>query len=80
MGAETRAPIQILALVDRALGPALKRFGLNPLIERRISDVLDPAARKSLTDFFDNPLNGSPGGSSCCWGWKAKQQTARLTR
>jgi hypothetical protein len=43
---------QILTLADRALRPALKQYRIRPLIGRRLSAVLDPAARQSLEEHF----------------------------
>lgn len=50
-----RTSLRISTLADRALRPALVRYGITSLVERRdISNILDPATRASFTEFFNS--------------------------
>ncbi|MCX5723545.1 MAG: hypothetical protein NTX84_03300, partial [Nitrospirae bacterium] len=50
-----RKSLRILTLANRALRPALVRYHIKALVDRRdISDILDPATRTSFTEFFNS--------------------------
>ncbi len=50
-----RKYLRILTLANRALRPALVRYHIKALVDRRdISDILDPATRTSFTEFFNS--------------------------